>query len=221
MEKFLKPISKNCTKIIFEQMDSSICKIDVKIENFVLGFFCYIKIENKKIPVLITDLKIIDNISENKINIFMNNQNKEIELGDIIFKNIINDIAIIEIKENMTKNINLLDLDERLYKNNIELNSGEGEIYAISYDNENKNISVSYGNINNINNSEIRYSCQINSQIRICPIFNLSNNKIIGIHQKCSIYYNKGLFLNNIINKFIKFYKIKKNKKLRILKSKN
>ena len=96
--------------------------------------------------------------------------------------------------------INFLDLEERLYKKKFELYSNEGSIYILNHDNDNKNVSVSYGTIDNINNSEIIYSCNINSKIEISPIFNLSTKKIIGIHQRLSKYCNKGILLNSIIN---------------------
>ena len=38
-------------------------------------------------------------------------------------------------------------------------------------------------------------------------IFNLSNNKLIGIHKNNSKYYNKGIFFKLIINEFIYEYK--------------
>ena len=112
----------------------------------------------------------------------------------------------------MVKDLNFFDLDERLYEKKFELSCDEDSIYIIHYNNDNKNISVSYGTINNFNNSKIRYSGNINSNIGICPIFNLFNNKIIGIHQCFNKYFNKGIFMNEIIHKFIDFYQIKKLK---------
>ena len=152
MKKFPKSVSKYDTKIIFEQMDRAFYKILDKNGNFIFGFFCYIKNENINIPVLITDKQIIDSISDNTIEISINNENKKIELGEIIFKNKSNDIAIIEIKKNMINKINFLDLDERLYKKNFELYTNEGSIYILNQDTDNKNVSVSYGSMNNINN---------------------------------------------------------------------
>ena len=209
MERFPKPISKHCTKKIFKQMDSYFYKIPCKNGNFIFGFFCFIKCENNNIPVLITDRQIINEISNNEIDISIN---KKIELGDIIYRNKKYDIAIIEIKKSMIKNLNFLDLDERIYEKNNELYSDKESIYIIHYNNDNKNTSVSYGTINTIKNSEIIYSCNINSKIKICPIFNISNNRIIGIHQFFSKYYNRGFFMNNIISEFIDNYKFKKNK---------
>ena len=212
MVKYSKAVTKKCTKIIFEQMDNYIYKINSKNGNSIFGFFCYIKCKNKQIPVLITDNQIINDISDNLIDISID---KKIEIDNIIFNDKKNNIAIIEIKENMTKYLNFLDLDERLYDKSFELYLDEDSIYIIHYnvDNKNnKNISVSYSAIYNINNSKIRYSGNINTKIKICPIFNLSNNKIIGIHQCSSKYINKGIIMNNIVHKFINYYKCNKNK---------
>ena len=146
MVKYSKAVTKKCTKIIFEQMDNYIYKINSKNGNSIFGFFCYIKCKNKQIPVLITDNQIINDISDNLIDI---STNKIIEIDDIIFNDEKNEIAIIGIKENMIKNLNFLDLDERLYDEEFKLYSDEDSIYIIHYDN--KNILVSYGIINNIN----------------------------------------------------------------------
>ena len=83
-------------------------------------------------------------------------------------------------------------------------------IYLIHYNNIEKNASVSYGTINHISNYEIKYSCNLDDNSKFSPIFNSSNNKIIGIHEFNSVYYNKGIFLGNIIKDFLNYYKIKK-----------
>ena len=38
MEKYPKPVPKQCSKVILDQMDNSICKINEK----TIGFFCKI-----------------------------------------------------------------------------------------------------------------------------------------------------------------------------------
>ena len=60
-------------------------------------------------------------------------------------------------------------------------------------------ISISFGVINNINESKMRYSCNIKDNSNGSLIFNLSNNKLIGIHNNKSKYYNNGIFLKYII----------------------
>ena len=54
----IEPIEKEKMKIIIKQMERSICKVfGTKVGT---GFFCLIKINNKKIPALITNYHIID-----------------------------------------------------------------------------------------------------------------------------------------------------------------
>ena len=97
--------------------------------------------------------------------------------------------------------------DSKNNANDLE-NEYTGEsIYNIYYDNLNKNIMISYGIINNINKLEIIYSCNINSNIQFCPIFNLSNNQIIGMYKCYSKYYLKGIIFKDILNKFTNKYK--------------
>ena len=55
MEKFPKPITKQCIKIIFSQMDEAIYKIKNKQrdKDIGIGIFCYINYKNKKTIVYI------------------------------------------------------------------------------------------------------------------------------------------------------------------------
>jgi len=101
-----------------------------------------------------------------------------------------------------------LELDENIYEKEIENYYNNEMIYIINY-NKN-NISVIYSKINKINNYELFYSKYFDNNYNMLPIFNLSNNKIIGIHIKNSKYYYKGLLFNFIINEFIEEYKIDK-----------
>ena len=182
MDKYPKPTSRQCTKVILEQMDNFIFKISEKEENIITGFFCHIKYEGEKIPVLIANKNIINDICNNSINILVHNNNKKIELGDIFYKDINQDLVILEIKKDKILNeIYFYEIDSKNNANDLE-NEYIGEsIYNIYYDNLNKNIMISYGIINNINKLEIIYSCNINSNTQFCPIFNLSNNQIIGM----------------------------------------
>ena len=58
---------------------------------------------------------------------------------------------------------------------------------------------------------ELKYSCNLFPHSNFSPIFDLSNNKIIGINECNSIYGNKGIFLKKIIKNFINYYQTKKN----------
>ena len=63
--------------------------------------------------------------------------------------------------------------------------------------------------MNSINyNSRFKYSANINANSKGGFIFNLANNKIIGIHNKSNpIFNNEGLFFNSIIKGFSVIYK--------------
>ena len=108
MEKYSEPLTKNCTKIILEQMNNSIYKINRKENDFRTGFFSLIKYKNKKIPVLITNYDIIYDIKNNTINVSINNINNKIELGKKNYINKLLDIVIIELKDNKNYKINFL-----------------------------------------------------------------------------------------------------------------
>ena len=83
-------------------------------------------------------------------------------------------------------------------------------IYILHHNKQEK-ISVSYGIINYFNKFEFSLFCKINSDETISPIFNLNNNKLIGIYEIRSKYTIKGLFFNFIINTFAKTINIHKN----------
>ena len=68
---------------------------------------------------------------------------------------------------------------------------------------------MTYGVVNYINNKEIIFSSYRNLFNNCWPIFNLSTNKLIGIYENTSKYYNKGIYLKYLINEFIIKYKEK------------
>ena len=226
MEYYPKSVSKKCTNKILEQMNKMehlIYKIYKNQEknttlNFGLGIFCKIKRYKKYIPVLITRYQIIDEeyLENNKeIKISLDNKDKMVEFTDKYYTNKEYDLSIIEIKEKEENKINYLELDDSLYNEDDEdaIIYNKESIYIIHYDEKNE-ISVSYGTINYINNSSLTFSCNINPNTFSSPIFNLTNNKLLGLYTNNSKYYNKGVFFTFIINEFINTYKIKKaNKK--------
>ena len=208
MENYPKPITKESHKKIMNYLDNSIYKIKGNEGKYGIAFFCYMKCHNKTIPILITNYKIIDEkyySNYNNIEILINNKLKEIEFGSIYYINKDLDLSIIEIKEN--KEIKILEIDANLYKEELETILNKETVYIIH---NNKNICVSYGIINNINKKNIFISCYINSDLNCFPIFNLASNKIIGIYQKNSNYYSKGIYLKYIIKKFISYFQYSK-----------
>ena len=108
---------------------------------------------------------------------------------------------MVEIKEE-EYNFNYLELDDNLYKDEVELFYYKESIYIINYD-KNNSVFVSYGLINNLNKSELIISGNINSNLHGYPIFNVINNKIIGIFNSNNKYFNKGIFFNYLISEFI------------------
>ena len=200
MEDYPKSVTKRCTQTILDQMNNNfIYKIKEEDGNYSNGFFCHIKYQSKNIPVVIINNNII---KDDIINVLINDEIKTIKLrkAGIIYHEY--NISIIEIEKNMDYNINYLELDNNIYKNDSELNYYKESIYIINYNN--KDISVTYGIINDINKLELKYIGNIDINSHGLPIFNLSNNKIIGIHINKSKYYNKGIFFKYIelINKY-------------------
>ena len=211
MEDYSKPLTKQCMKKILEQMENSIYKIKGKDKKFGIAFFSKIKIRKIIIPIILTNYRIIDEQyiqNNNGIEIQINNKLKKIRFNDRRFKYINKeyDLTVIEIKESKKIKINFFDIDEAVYLNNSEMLYNKESIYIMHNNNENE-ISISLGKIKYLNTSEIIcFSNKIKND-NISPIFNLSNNKLIGILKSNSKYYIKGLFLKLIINEFINLYK--------------
>ena len=206
------PVSKQCHEKILEQMNTTIYELlDNDISN---GFciFCYIKNKNTKIPVMITTYEIYKiiinkNLSQNHYNITisLNNENQEIEIIDINYINKENNISIIKIKDNKENKLNFIELDDNLYENDSKINYYNKSLYIINYNDKN-NISVSYGIIKDILNSDIIYIANRILNTRFSLIFNLNNNKLIGIFRKVTKCYNRELLLKFIIKEVIKEY---------------
>ena len=99
-------------------------------------------------------------------------------------------------------NIKIIIIKNQLYINEYQNYYNKESIYILNY---NKNdIEVIYSIINNINNSEIIYPCCFNKNSNyILPIFNTSNNKLIGVKNNNYKYYNKGLLFGFLIEEFI------------------
>ena len=147
MVEYLKPISRQCTQRILEQMNN--ISFGTIKDTQQICFFTQIKYKNINIPVMITNYKIIKYIANNNyINIYINNELNKIEIGKGKYFNKDYDLAAIEIKNN--NKIKFLELDENIYEKEVENYYKDESIYIINY---NKNdISVVYSIINNINN---------------------------------------------------------------------
>ena len=208
MEDYSKPVNKHITEEILNQMNNTFYIINQKDET--IGFFCYIKFKNKKIPTIIINNYIKNEDIKYTIDILINNNIKKIEVYDIIYKNKEYNITIMLIKNNNT--LKYIELDDKLYEDEYEMLNNKESIYILQY-NDMKNILVSYGIINKINKNQIIYSGNINTNSKYSLIFNLNNNKLIGIHKNNFKYYNKGINFNSIIHKLIYEYKHNNYKK--------
>ena len=214
MQKFPKPITKQSIKKILNQINNHIYKLCEKnTNNKFICFFCYIKCQNKNIPVLITSYRLIDEkyiSNNNSIDIFVKDKILKVKFAKAKYFNRELDISIIEIKENNL--INVLEVDERLYSKDSELLYCKETIYIIHCNKENINNNyASFGTINDINNSKLICSININSNLEGSPIFNVDNNKIIGIYENNKNNYASGIFLKFLIEEFIMEYKKSKN----------
>ena len=197
MVDYPKSVNKKITEKILYQMNNIFYKINNNDEN--IGFFCKIKYKTKVIPVLITNKYM----KEMEDSILINNNTGKIELIDILYRNKDYSLTVIKIKEN--KSIKYIEIDDKVYENESEMKYNKESIYILQYM---KDISVAYGIIKEINKDDIIYTGNINSKYSL--IFNLSNNKLIGIHKNNSIYYNYGLFFKSIIKDYEfkhKYYK--------------
>ena len=79
--------------------------------------------------------------------------------------------------------IKYIELDDKLYENNSRINICNEPIYTIQYNNIN-DILISYDIIKEINTDKIIFTGNINFKYKFSPIFNLMNNKLLGIYEK-------------------------------------
>jgi len=208
-----KPVTKNCMEIILNQINNSICWINKKEGEWELAFFVCLKYRNQNIPVLMTNYHFMNGYNDKTLNISVNNKNKIIKLGNKRYKNKKYNIFITEIIEDKNDKIKYLKIDDNLFIKENEILYNKESIYIIQSD-ANKDISVSFGKIDGIVEPKIKYSCYINKKSKFLPIFNLCNNKILGIHENISdYYYYKGILLKDIIKEFFIENKYEKNDK--------
>ena len=151
--------------------------------------------------------------NKNNISIIEKDKHIKIEFGDTKYLNKSLDLSVVEIKKNKLNSLKFLELDDCLYENDSETLYYKETMYII-HNNSQKNNCVSIGIINNINKHELICSCNIDTNSDGSPIFNSTNNKIIGVYKNNVKYYAKGIFFKFIVNEFIKEYMffLKRNK---------
>jgi len=224
LDKYPQPATVNNIETILKQMRKSICKI-YREKNIIggkgeeeldggegSGFFCIIPYNDKKILTLITNYHILDEYIKEykKIHITMNEVriNQTLHIDDNISKNIYfskdYDITIIPIAI-QNKNIEYLELDEDIFIQK-KVSYKKKTIYNISYL-KGKEPVVSFGLLNNFDDFNMLHLCNTEKGSSGSPIFNLSNNKVIGIHKagpkNSNFKFNYGTFLKRPINEFI------------------
>ena len=192
-------------------MENSVCRI--MSDKFGTGFFCKIELNGKKIPVLITNYHIINDVffaKEKIIKIYFRKDCIPIKLNKdrkVYSSNKdIYDIMIMKIDEERDeiKNINYLEFDDSLLNNNSELVYEDTSIYILHCPIGNE-IKVSYGyGIKNKDKNNIIHYCKTTNGSSGSPILNLLTNKVIGIHKSFSKlvkennqeeFYNRGTLL--------------------------
>ena len=164
---------------------------------------------------MITNTRIINEKYlevNNTIEICKNKVFKKVELFENKYINKEYDLSIIKIKDD--KNINFLEIDDKIVKEEQNMNNhyNKESIYIFQY-NSKKDISVSFGTINYINNMSLYFSSNIYKSSNISPIFDSSNNKLIGIYKNKDKIYNKGICFKLFINELIKRYRFVQNVK--------
>ena len=184
----IEPVSILGTQKILNQLINCICKIKIK-GDLGTGFFCQIPYKNETIKVFMTNYHVINenDIKENKkINLLLNDEEEHIiidlEIERKIYSNKDYDITIIELRDE-DKIKDYLEFDDNLFQDNSEKIYNNKSIYILHYPKE-KNVYVSYGLLNNIDNYNIMHNCCINNYSFGSPILNLQDNKLIGIHTK-------------------------------------
>ena len=148
--------------------------------------------------VLMTNYHILNEIyyTQNKALYLNLNDEKELKVIDLTLerKRYFSkeyDLTLIELKDIDIDENNCLDLDDNLFKDKINSYFKEKSVYILHYP-FGKKAAVSYGFSIEIENSDIKHSCNTEHGSSGSPILNLSNNKVIGIHKYG--YSNKNNF---------------------------
>ena len=203
----------------FSIMENYICKVYGN-DCIGTGFFCRIKYNKKKIPVLMTNYHVIDDkfLKEKeylkvviKDSPHMININKDSILyfsADDKY-----DVMIIKINKDDENIKNYLQIDSNIFQTDSLSKYENEDLYIIHYPKcEKAHISFGKG-IKQIGEYDIKHECNTDAGSSGAPILSSSTNKVIGIHKGCeknkideSKTYNIGTFLKfplELINNYI------------------
>ena len=111
------------------------------------------KYKKENIPILLINNYINDDEYKYKINEVFYNEEIEIEIEKILYKNDDNNISIIKIKEK-DYDINYIEIDDKIYENESEIYFYKESIYIMQINNIN-DILISYGIIKEILKNKI------------------------------------------------------------------
>ena len=209
----IPPITKLQTKIFMSQLEKYVCKIFQTNGRKATGFLCKIPYPDqfRLLPVLMTCNHII---SKKDI---INNKYIKITFDDDKIEKMINlkeprkvfekkelDTFVIEIKPNIDKIYEFLDIDENVFDNNYNQKYRNIAAYVLQYP---KGIISSYsvGSINGISGININHFCSTDFGSSGSPILNLSNFKVFGIHKRrTNLKFNQATFIKYVIEEFNK-----------------
>ena len=207
MNKSTEPVTFEETQKILDQMKKCICKINAR-EIYGTGFFCKLRyLDNTSYNVLTTSYSLIDEDylkENNEINLLLNNGDTRVIYLDNkrkIYSSKEYDLTLIQLrkKDNI---LNYFEIDENLLsQENPKAFFENKSIYTIHYLNMEK-VSVSYGFLTELNESEMKHTCIIKSGSYGSPILNSLNNKIIGISKEQNNTLDSGTFLKLPIIEF-------------------
>ena len=196
---------------LYNNIKNAICKIIINDDKTGYGFFCKICNRDKSniIPVLITNyttlsLEYIKTNINLKLLLNEDKETKSIPLNDsrIYYTNEDLDlnITIIGIKPELDEINTFLEIDENILEDNFD------KIYKDIYIIERPHFKSDYISIcplQQIRNNIIQYEIKTAFGCIGTPIFNLENNKIIGIHMnEIDSKENKNILFRNIIDAF-------------------
>ena len=215
--------SQKETKIIYELMAKSICKIIINEKESATGFFLNINLDNGHILALVTNKHVLNenffqNTNNKKILFSLNNGEHKMELNmdpsigrlHLIEKQY--DTTFVEIKEDeLDENvIKFLEVDERLGIQTESLINEEISILNYPEDNESQNSPGKIFGFTEI--QEIIHNCKTKKGSSGSPILSLKTFKVLGIHsgggnKEDDKENNMGYYLYHPLDEFIRFIK--------------